>query len=441
MKKIDAEIGLKRDIGFWPALAIVVGTIIGAGVFMKPAVVLTAAGGSGEALAAWVIGGILVMTGGLTVAELGAMIPKTGGLYAYIEEMYGETTAYMYGWMRTVVFAPATLAALGLFFASIFVQTFGYSNGWIIPIAAISLLTLTVINIAGAKYSGYFQLVATAIKMLPIAGLAIAGLIFGTQQIVEPAFAANSPSATGMCMAVLATLFAYDGFTNVGVVAGELRDPSKIIPRATVAGISIVIIAYMCVNIAIFHTLSDQDILHLGKATSATAAEHLFGSFGGKLINIGILISIFGGMNGYLLTLARVPYAMACRNQLPASTWFRKINLSLGTPVNSIIFIIVISMLELTLDADWLTNFSILSLWFFYILTYFGLFMLRWRQPDAIRPYRVPLYPYVPAIALAGGIFVFVWTWFGDWKMSLASCGLTVIGLPVLWLVRKYGNK
>ena len=98
-------------------------------------------------------------------------------------------------------------------------------------------------------------------------------------------------------------------------------------------------------------------------------------------------------------------------------------------------------MLELTLDAEWLTNFSILSLWFFYILTYFGLFMLRWRQPDAIRPYRVPLYPYVPAIALAGGIFVFVWTWFGDWKMSLASCGLTVIGLPVLWLVRKYGNK
>ncbi|MFA6074849.1 MAG: amino acid permease [Negativicutes bacterium] len=441
MKKIDADSGLKRDIGFLPALAIVVGTIIGAGVFMKPAVVLSYAGGSGEALTAWVIGGILVLTGGLTVAELGAMIPKTGGVYAYLEEVYGETTAYMFGWMRTVVFAPATLAALGLYFASIFTQTFGYSQGWIIPIAFISLITLMLINISGAKYSGYFQTVATAVKLLPIIALAVAGLIFGENQIIEPTVVPGAPTFAGMGLAVIACLFAYDGFTNVAVVAGELRNPAKIIPKATIVGVSTVIVAYLCVNVAIFHTLSDQSILQLGKATSATVAQHLFGSIGGHLLNIGIMISIFGCMNGYLLTLARVPYAMACRNQLPASGWFRKINAKFGTPVNSIVFIIVFSFVELVLDADWLTNFSILSLWLFYILTYAGLFILRRRDPDKLRPYKVPLYPYVPAVALLGGIFVFVSTFVGDPVMSLASCGLTVVGLPVLWLVRKYGNK
>ena len=435
----NADSALRKDLGFWSALAIVVGTIIGAGVFFKPAVVLQSAGGSLEAIIAWVIGGILVLTGGLTVAELGAMIPRTGGIYAYLEEMFGETMAYMFGWMRTVVFAPAPIAALGLYFANIFAATFGYSQAAQIPIAIIAILTLILVNVAGAKYSGYFQTIATAIKLIPIAALALVGLVVGTDPIVEPSqIGAAAPSFAGMGLAVLAALFAYDGFTNVAVVAGEMKNPGKIIPKSTIVGIAIVIVAYLSINLSVFHNFTDAQILSMGRSTSASLAEKLFGGIGGRLLNVGIMISIFGGMNGYVLTLARVPYAMAYRNQIPASGWFRKVNAKLGTPVNAIIFIGLFSLLELSLDADWLTNFSILSLWFFYIVTYIGFFMLRKRNPNALRPYLVPLYPITPAIALIGGVFVFVTTFIGAPGMSMASCGLTVVGLPVLWIVKRY---
>ncbi|MFA6076404.1 MAG: amino acid permease [Negativicutes bacterium] len=448
MKKIDADQGLRRDLGFWPALAIVVGTIIGAGVFMKPAVVLQCVDGSKElGMLAWIIGGVMVLTGGLTVAELGAMIPKTGGLYAYLEEIYGETVSYMYGWMRTVVFAPANLAALALYVAVIFNKTFGLPQDklWILAIAFATLLLMLLINIPSTKYSGYFQTLATGVKLIPIIVIAVCGLMFGKETMIQSAptvaVAADHNIMTGMGLAVLATLFAYDGFTNVSFVAGEMKNPARLMPLTTIIGIVIVMVAYIGVNLSVYHVLSSSEILGMGSLTSVKVAENLFGIYGERLINIGMLISMFGSMNGYILALSRVPYAMACRNQLPFSGVFRKIHTAFGTPVNSLILIFVLCCLALPFNADKLTDLSILSLWIFYILTYFGVFILRKREPDRLRPFRVPLYPFVPIFALLAGVWVFVSTFIGEPLISLASCGITLAGLPVLWLCRRYYAK
>ncbi len=435
---IETEKGLKRDIGYWPALSIVIGTVIGAGVFVRPADVLGSAGGVKGALCAWIIGGICVMAGGLTIAELGASIPRTGGIYAYLQEIYGEKVSYLFGWMQTVIFAPATFAALSLYFSAIFIQTFGLAVGMRIPIAGSVLFIITMINITGAKYAGYVQTIATAIKLVPIILLSLAGLIWGKNTIVEPGVMLGSFSFTGLGMAMLATFFAYEGFSSVAIVAGEMKNPIKIIPKAIFVGVLIVIVAYLAVNLAIFHTISNNEIILYGKATSAAVAMKLFGSIGGKLINVGILVSMFGTINGYNLTLPRVPYAMACRKQIPFSSWFGKIHKGFGTPINSIMFLMVFALFELTVDADWLANFSILSNWLFYILTYIGLFLLRRNRPNMERPYKVPLYPIVPFLALLGGLFVFIATLIRSPGMSFMSLFLTLLGLPVFWVVKEY---
>ncbi|MCX7969989.1 MAG: amino acid permease [Negativicutes bacterium] len=353
--------------------------------------------------------------------------------------MYGPTAAYMFGWMRTVVFAPATLAALGLYFGTFFTRTFGMDDQAITWVAFFVLLFLMIVNVLGARYSGYFQALATSVKMIPIAVLAVAGLTMGKTSILEPAVTepVGGSLVTGLGLAVLATLFAYDGFTNVSYIAGEMKNPARIIPRATVLGVGVVIVAYLGVNIGLYRTFHNTEMLQLMRATSVQAALQLIGDLGARMINIGIMISIFGCMNGYLLTLARMPYVMGVNRQLPLSGWFARIHPRFATPVNSIIFIVVFSWLELGLDADWLTNFSILSLWGFYIMVFWGLFRLRRQQPGRVRPFRVPLYPLVPAVALTGGLAVFIATFVGDPVMSAASCGLTLIGLPVLWLVRR----
>ena len=448
MRKIDADAGLKRDLGFWPALAIVVGTIIGAGVFMKPAVVLGAVGGSKElGMLAWIIGGLMVLAGGLTVAELGAMIPKTGGLYAYLEEIYGETVSYLYGWMRTVVFAPANTAALALYFAIIFNKTFGMPDtyGGNVLVAFLTLLALLLINIPSTKYSGYFQTLATGIKLIPIAIIAVMGIMYGKADIVEYAPAAGTAAHmsmfSGMGLAVLATLFAYDGFTNVSFVAGEMKNPARLMPLTTIIGILIVMVAYIAIIISVYHVLSSTAILGFGKTTSLKVAEDLLGSFGGHLINVGMLISMFGSMNGYILALSRVPYAMACRNQIPFSGVFRKIHPKFGTPMNSLILLFALCCIALLADADKLTDLSILSLWIFYIMTYFGVFIMRRREPDRVRPFKVPLYPFIPIFALLCGLWVFFSTLIGEPGVSAASIGITIVGLPVFWLCRRHYNR
>ncbi len=428
---------LKRELGLMPAMALVVGMVIGSGIFMKPGKVLTAAGDSTFGLAAWVIGGIITVTAGLTIAELGAQIPRTGGMYAYLEEVYGKFVAYLFGWVQTLIYGPATIGALGLYFSSLLLPFLQIPAEYKMVLAVASVLFISGINCLGARCGGMIQSVATAAKLIPIACIAIFGLWKGEGQILS--MSTGVSESAGMGAAILATLWAYDGWIAAGFVAGEMKNPAKLLPKAIIMGLGIVIVAYLSINTAILHVLPAEKVAALGPLASGTAAGILFGDFGGKLISVGILVSIFGALNGYILTNARVPYAMAVEKQLPASGLLAKVHKDYGTPVGATMFQALAAVMLMSLaDPDRLTDIAMFMIQIFYLFAFVAVFLLRIRRPNAERPYKVPLYPFVPAVAIIGGLYIIGSTLLNNPKDTLYALSLAAAGIPVYWfLIRK----
>lgn len=428
--------GLKKDIGFIAGVALVVGMVIGSGIFMKPGKVIAAAGDSTMGLTAWIIGGVITLAGGLTLAELSAQIPRTGGLYAYLDEVFGKAWSYLFGWVETVIYGPATIAALALYFSSLLVPFFGINAELKVPIAIGTVLFLTVINALGSKYGGALQTVATAGKLIPIIMIAVFGLIKGNGQILSMTSGVNE--AAGMGAAVLATLWAYDGWVAASFVSGEMKNPGKELPRAIVVGLGIVMVAYVAVNLALLHMLPANQIVSLGQQAAGTAAGFLFGDMGGKLLSIGIIVSIFGTLNGYVLAMPRIPYAMATQGQLPGAGILSRVHTTFGTPINAMILEVILAVLLMTLgDPDRLTDIAMFIIWIFYMSGFVGVILLRNRNPQAIRSYNVPLYPIIPAVAILGSLYILGSTLMSNPTDSFYSLVVLATGIPVYFYIAK----
>ena len=427
---------LRKDLSMVAAMALVVGMVIGSGIFMKPGKVIAAAGDSTMALAAWVLGGVITIAAGLTVAELGAQIPRTGGLYAYLDEVYGKMWGYLFGWVQTLIYGPATTGALGLYFATLLLPFFNLPEVWKLPVAIATVAFLGGVNALGTKYGGIIQSVSTFAKLIPIVLIAVFGLWKGNGQIIG--MPGGSAEAAGMGAAVLATLWAYDGWINVSFVAGEMRNPAKELPRSIVVGLAIVIVAYLSVNMALLHLLPASEIALLGNRAAGTAAGLLFGEMGGRLISVGILISIFGALNGYILTGARVPYAMAQNGLLPGSRLLGRVHRQSGAPANALLLSVILATLLMTLgDPDRLTDMAMFIIWVFYVLAFVAVFILRKRNPGALRPYSVPGYPVIPVIAILGSVYIAFSMLVNSPGDALYALGITLAGVPVYIMLQK----
>lgn len=427
---------LKKDLNLLAATALVVGMVIGSGIFMKPGKVIAAAGDSSMALAAWGLGGIITIAAGLTVAELGAQIPKTGGLYAYLDEVYGKMWGYLFGWVQTLIYGPATTGALGLYFASLLLPFFSLPETWKLPVAIATVAFLGGVNALGTKYGGFIQSASTAAKLVPIVLIAVFGLWQGNGQILS--MPSGIAETAGMGAAILATLWAYDGWINVSFVAGEMKNPAKELPRSIIVGLGIVIVAYLSVNMALLHLLPASEIALLGNRAAGTAAGLLFGEMGGRLINVGILISIFGALNGYILTGARVPYAMAQNGLLPGSKILGRVHSKSGAPANALLLGITLAAVLMTLgDPDRLTDMAMFIIWVFYILAFVAVFILRKRYPAAKRPYSVPGYPVVPAIAILGSVYIAFSMLTNNPGDALSALCITFAGIPVYMFLKR----
>ena len=434
-KQESIEQGLRKELGLAPAMALVVGMVIGSGIFMKPGIVITAAGDSTMGLLAWILGGLITITAGLTIAELGSQIPKTGGLYTYLTEVYGEFWGYLFGWVQTLIYGPATIGALGLYFSSLLIPFFSLSAELKLPIAIAAVVLLGGINSLGAKYGGFIQSAATVAKLIPIVCIAVFGLWKGNGQILG--MASGVSHSAGMGAAVLATLWAYDGWIGVGFVAGEMKNPAKQLPKAIIIGLGIVIAAYISVNLAILHVLPASEIVSLGKHAAGSAATILFGDFGGKLLSVGILVSIFGALNGYILTNARIPFAMATRGLLPGSQLLAKLSKNYGTPINATVFQMIVTALVMSIgDPDRLTDIAMFILQLFYLMSFVAVFVLR-RRNKGPRPYSVPAYPLIPGIAILGAVYIIVSTLLNNPTDTLYALGITTAGIPVYWLLNR----
>ena len=423
---------LKRNIGFLPAFSTVIGIVIGSGVFFKAAIIYKTTGNVSLGMIAWVLGGIITICAGLTVAELAAAIPETGGMIVWIERAYGRSFSYLLGWAQTVIYFPASMAAAAIIFATQCVNLFQLDKIYNIPIAIAVALSVTCLNLLGGKTGGIVQTVATFCKLIPIFAIVIFGLFQANPHTVElfpnSSTFSNDNSFTALGSALLATMYAYDGWIAVGNIAGEMKNPRRDLPRAIFLGLGLVMVIYLLINTAYLMTMPMEQISGNQKAASEIAVL-LFGGVGGKIITIGILISVYGTLNGYTMTGIRVPYAMAIKDQIPFKNTWTKLN-KFAIPHYSAFLLLGIAIIMIfTGQFDTLTDFLLFTIWFFFVATFIAVFILRKKEPSLARPYKVPLYPLVPIIAIIGGGYILVSTLIAQFTLAMGGVLLTLIGL------------
>lgn len=431
MKQSEEQIGLNRSLGLISSLSLVIGTVIGSGIFFKQAAVLDYAHSSNLALVAWLVGGLITMASGLTIAEIGSQMPHTGGLYVYLEKIYGKFWGFLAGWMQIIVYGPTLIAALGSYLATLLVAFFDLPKTSTPLLAVIVIALIAAFNLLSNRYGAAFQVITTVGKLLPIAAIIIFGLLFGKANAFnQVATTSGSVTLNGFGMAILATLFAYDGWVLIANMGGEIKNPQKLLPKAIVFGIGLVLIIYMLVTAGIFRVVPASLIHRLGDQAAAHFATIAFGQVGGKLLNIGIIISIAGCINGKVMTFPRIMYAMAKNDELPFSKQLAYLNKRMRTPMVATLTVCSIAaLMAVTVDADRLSELCIFTVYLFYVLAFFGLFKLR--RLKTASPFRVPLYPFTPIVAILGGVFVLVSELNSDLTGVLASIFFVALGIPV----------
>ena len=438
MNQTNTDTGLKRSLGFGSAISIVFGTLVGSGIFFKQASVLDSAGTTTMAVIAWILGGIITLTGGLTVAEIGSQMPYTGGLYVYVENIYGLLAGFLAGWTQVIVYGPAIIGSVVGFMSLLMVNFFGLSAAWRLPLAILSIIFVAIINLFENRVGALFSIITTIAKLVPIAVIIIAGLFWGHEHALgQTVQQVTSTSAGSFGVAVLSTLFAYDGWILIANLGGEIKNSQKVLPQAIIWGILAVMAVYVLITLATFRFLPANQIHRLGQNTIAYLVNAVFGKIGGKLLSAGIIISMLGTLNGKILTFPRIAYAMAKRGHLPFSKQLAYLTPKGKSPVVATTLISVLAILMVAIiDPDRLSDLCVFSVYCFYMLAFVGIFILRKRQPGP-RPFSTPLYPWIPIIAVLGGIFVLVSEAINDPARVILFLGIIIVGLPILFFLKK----
>lgn len=435
---------LKRQISFGQALATVVGTVIGGGVFFKIGSISHETGTPSLTLFVWILAGIVSIASGLTVSEIAAALPVTGGSIKYIEYTYGKVWGFLFGWAQMLVYFPANIAALSVVFGRQFAVLFGFPTKYATLIALLLALFLMSLNFISTKFSTRMQSAMTILKAIPIALIVIFGLFNPAKISVNllPLSSGHNVSFwAGLSGGLLAALFAYDGWINVTNLAGEVKEPEKNLSRAIIIGLSAITLIYVLVNYAFLTAIPFKEIIG-NQNTAYLASLKLFGSLGGKLITIGILISVYGAINGFMLTGMRIPYTLAKDKMLPFSNKIGRTNINTGVPTISALIILTVSLIMIFLGTfDLLTNMLVFVMWTFTTLISIAVVVLRYREPKLDRPYVVPWYPIIPIISIGGGLFIVISTVINEFWLSITGIGLTALGLPVYYYMKKHNQQ
>ena len=440
---------LPRVLGASQATAIVVGTIIGSGIFLVPSEMMRDAGSSWLVYLAWIAGGLLTLFGAMTYAELGTMFPQAGGEYVFLRGAYGDTVAYLYMWTWFAVAKPASIAAMAVGF----VRTLEFLpalRGLALPaimgpitlkwsqIAAVAVAWLvTGINYTGMRKAGNFQLVFTILKGALI--LVVVALCFSSSLGSCSNLTTTLPHAAGglkgFMLALIATLWAYDGWNDLTMVAGEVRRPERSLPIALVGGVLVVGLLYMATNAAIQYVLP-ADRIASTEYPAVSALELIAGTRGAEFVAIAMAVSIVVALNGTTMSGARIPFAAASDGLFFRQ--FARVHPRFKTPSLSLVVQAALATLLLVFLDTFEKNFelAIFAEWLFYLLTATTVFYYRRRRADHARPYRVWGYPVVPAVFAICAVCVLTSSYAGNLKGSLLGTALIVCGLPLLALVR-----
>ena len=424
---------LPRKLGLIDASLIVIGIVIGSGIFLLPNLIARALPSASAIIAIWIGTGVLSYFGALAYAELGAMMPATGGQYVYLREAYGPGCAFLCGWVFVLAVVPGGSAFLAVGF-SIYLDKFIHLSPLIRNVISLALIAvLSGVNYVGVKEGAWVQRIFTTAKIGGLL-LLITAAAFAPAANHAAALQSQPVSYTGIGFVVTACLMAYNGWSYVSFVAGEVTDPQRNLPRALALGMSAVMALYVLSNIAYMHALSLPEIAATERV-GAALAERTMGQVGATVLSIIVMLSVIGAINGCILTGARIPFAQA-RDGLFFGK-FGQVHPRFQTPGFAILAqAIWTGVLILTGSYESLSSYTMLSAWIFYTLSVLAVWVLRRKKPDAPRPYRMWGYPYTL------WIFVVVSVWFmadalvTQPKTSLIAFGIAAAGVP-FYLMRK----
>jgi APA family basic amino acid/polyamine antiporter len=439
---------LPRVLSATNALAIVVGIIIGSGIFLVPREMMAAVGSSRMVYAVWITGGLLSLFGAMSYAELAAMKPRVGGEYAFLHDAYGPLTAFLYTWTWTTIAKPASIAtiAAGLLRVLGTFAAFGFLGHvafgpllWSQVLAIVATWLITGLNIVSTLESANVQTVLTWLKVLMIvviAGFCFTSLKHGSWHNLTTSFTGARGGFAGFMIALIAALWAYDGWSDVSQMAGEVKEPQRSLPLALVGGVAIVGGLYMLTNAAIQYVLPAW-VIASSERPAADALRLVAGNAGAALVSIGMAVSICATFVGSSLSGARVPFAAAKDRLFPSV--LARIHPRFHTPWASLVLQAVLSTLLLLAIGRFQALFSlaIFSEWFFYALTTATVFVFRAREPETLRPYRVSGYPVVPALFILAALVLLVFSFMDQPRNSIAGAVVILCGIPVHYLFQR----
>ena len=439
---------LPRVLTATNALAIVVGIIIGSGIFLVPREMMAAVGSSRMVYAVWITGGLLSLFGAMSYAEVAAMRPRVGGEYAFLHDAYGPLTAFLYTWTWTTIAKPASIATiaaglmrvLGTFPVFAFLDSAAAGHlMWSQALAIAATWLITGLNIVSTRDSAQVQTLLTWLKVVMIvviAGLCFASVKYGDWHNFSSEFHGARGGFAGFMIALIAALWAYDGWSDVSQMAGEVQKPQRSLPVALIGGVTIVGALYMLTNAAIQYVLPSATIATTDRPAT-DALQLVAGNLGAGLVAVGMAVSICATFVGSSLSGARVPFA-AARDRLFPSV-LGQIHPRFKTPWVSLLLQAVLSSLLLLAIGKFQLLFSlaIFSEWFFYALTAATVFVFRVREPDANRPYRVTGYPVVPALFILAALVLLVFSFVNQPRESIAGALVILCGVPVHYLFQR----
>lgn len=449
MSEAPSATPLRRELGLLDSTFLAAGIIVGSGIFMTTGIMASGLPSAPLLLLAWAVGGLLTLAGALTVSELGAAMPEAGGQYVYLREAYGPLPAFLFGWLTLLVYQPGSISAVAAGFGAYlgyFVPALGTDNilaavsihGHSLSlsagqlVAAATIVGLTALNVRGVRVGSTVQNVLTLLKLAALGGFVVLGFTVGTGKASSsptPGGIASAPTLAGFGVALVAVLWAYDGWINLTFSAGEIRDPARNLPRALFLSTAIVTVAYLLVNAAYVRALPISEMQGVTRIAEK-AATALFGPTGASLIAVAVALSTLGATHGTILTGARVNYAMAKDRLFFSSA--AAVHPRFRTPHLSLWWQGAWSaLLVLSGTFDQLFTFAMFAAILMYAAATAAVFTLRRKRPDLPRPYRTWGYPWMP-LAYLGALLLLAGNTLSERPVeSLAGLGLLALGIPV----------
>jgi len=433
---------LKRQLGLLDSTMINVGTIIASAIFIVPSAIAATLGATGPAILVWVVGGVVSLLGALSVAELGAAMPEAGGQYVYLTRAYGPASGFLYGWTSGVVINPASIAAIAVGFATYFGFFVPLSGAGIKLVAVLSIVALTVLNSLGVRLGAVTQNVLTLIKMALLVVLIVVGFALpgGSATNLAPLWADAPPGhqIASFGVALVAVLWAYDGWIEITYVGSEVTDPERNLPRSIVLSTIIGMALYCLVTASFAYVLSPAKMA-ASSLVASDAAQVTLGGAGAALVAVAIMIATIGSNNGIVLTAARIPYAMARDGLLPRR--LAGVHPRFLTPVPSLVVqgIIAIALTWISTEPSWkdtynrLFTYVVLGEFIFYGMSAGAVILLRHTAADMPRPYRTWGYPVTPLVFVLFSVWL-IWNTAHEQLLDFAvGMALILAGLPWYW--------